>query len=210
MKDIKTIIREEIDRLLLSEAIDFTQLNTLANQLSRSLDGISQASNNSSYDQRLRQYFTNFITYCVQIIAAIRRCNQAQTLNEVQWGGLSNYGINLPGELGGNIWNDAKRGFYGTKRWLMNRQRNGNTNSSQSYSNGTVNGKTVPTVKLSILLGQIQAKQNEYAAHNQQYGIANNNAQLDMQFQKILGTNGIIPQIYQAYTAQMQSQNTNP
>ena len=200
MDRINKIIREEIERYILSEAIDFTTLNNLANQLRQSLSGISNASSDTSYDQRLRQYFTNFITYCVQIIAAINRCNQAQTLNEVQWGGLSNYGINLPRELGGNLWQDAKRGYYGTKNWVLRKQgKGGNNNTNNSYGNGQVNGKTVPTVKLSVLLSQIRAKQNEYAQYNSQFNIVNNNPQLDMEFHKILGNGGIIPQIYSEY-----------
>ena len=208
MVNIKRIIREEIDRFLMAEAIDFRILNQLGQQLNNALAPINSARNDSSYGQELIQYFNNFITYCVQIIAAIRRCNQAQTLNEVNWGGLSNYGINLPGHLGGNLWNDAKRGFYGTRNWVIDKQNKRNGQGANTNTN--INPNTVPSVKLSVLLNQISQKQQEYGNYNTQFGIATKNPQVDMQFHQILDNGGIIPQIANEYQRQLgNNQNNN-
>ena len=208
MNKINKIIREEIERYILSEAIDFSGLNGYANQLNKTLALINNASSNNNYDPKLRKYFYNFVVYCVQIIAAINRCVQSKNLNEAYWGGLSNYGINLPGELGGNISSDFKQGYRGTKNWIMGNGR-GNVGNG-SYGNGTVNGKTVPTVKLSILLSQFPQKQQEYANYNFKYNITNNNPKLDMKFKQILGNNGIIYNIQKEYQAQVRNAQGNP
>lgn len=209
MNRINRIIQEEINKFLISEAIDFTNLKTYANDLNNSLGEISNVSNNNGMDKGLKQFLYNFVVYCVQIIAAINRCIQANTLNEVSMGSLSSYGINLPGELGGNLWQDAKQGYYGTKRFF---QRGGYGNSKSSgYANGKqVNANTVPSVKLSVLLQNLPRWQRDYQTAYTKYNLANN-VRLTSDFNKIIGNNGIIPNIQNEYNAQMRNaQGTNP
>ena len=208
MNKINRIIREEIKKLILTEAIDFTDLKTYADELNNSLGEISNISNNNGIDKGLRQFLYNFVVYCVQIIAAINRCVQANTINEASIGSLSRYGINLPPELGGNIVNDFKQGYYGTKRFF---QRGGYGNSKSSgYANGKqVNANTVPSVKLSVLLQNLPRWQRDYQTAYTKYDLANN-VRLTSDFNKIIGSNGIIPNIQNEYNMQMQNAQVNP
>lgn len=208
MDIISRVIKEEINRYILSEAVDFTNLQTYANELNNSLGNISTLSNDNTVDKGLRKFLYDFVVYCVQIIAAINRCIKANSLNEAL-GGLSNYGINLPPELGGNLWNDAVRGYYNTKNFLQNRRGNYNGNSASGYANGRVNQNTVPSVKLSFLLQQLPKWQQAYATKASQYNIMSN-VQLTNDFNRILGNNGIIPNIQAEYTLQQQNAQGNP
>lgn len=204
MSNISKIIREEINRYILSEAIDFTNLQSYANNLNNSLGIIRNVSNDQTIDDNLKRYLYNFVVYCVQIIAAINRCVNANTLNEVYWGGLSNYGINLPGELGGNIVSDFKQGYRGTKNFFM---RNGKgTSGSNGYANGKrVDASTVPSIKLSVLLSQLPQKRNEYNSYDSRYNLSSNQS-LATEFNTILGNNGIIENIAIEYNRQLGSQ----
>ena len=205
--NIDRIIKEEINRFILSEAIDFNGLKAYSNELNNSLGQISTISNDNSVDKGLRKFLYDFVVYCVQIIAAINRCVSANSLNEASWGGLSSYGINLPAVLGGNLWSDAKEGFYNTRNFL---QRRGGYSSTSGNANGKrVNQNTVPSVKLSVLLQQLPQWQQAYSTKSAQYNL-NNNIQLSSDFNKILGNGGIIPNIQNEYNAQMQNAQGNP
>lgn len=209
MNRINSIIREEINRFILSEAIDFSNLKNYSNELNNYLGEISNVSNDNSIDGNLRKFLHDFVVYCVQIIAAINRCERANSLNEVSLGSLSNYGIDLPPELGGNLWQDAKQGYYGTKRFL---QRNGRPSSSYGSAIGTrsnQNTNSVPSVKLSQLLQQLPRWQQEYATKNSQYNLTNN-FRLSTSLNKILGGNGIIQGIQTEYNAQIRNAQGNP
>ena len=203
MNKIGRIIREEIERLILSETIDFTNLNTYANQLNNSIGEIRNFSANNSIKEELRKFFYDFVVYCIQIIAAINRCAQANNLNEVNIGGLSNYGINLPPELGGNLWQDAKRGYYGTKNFFQNGR---GYNGAYGNANG-VNSNSVPSVKLQVLLQNLQAWQTRYRDIYSKYGLGNNQSyqRIVNDFNKIIGNNGIIPNIQMEYQNQLQN-----
>ena len=139
MNKIKSIIREEIGRFIINENIN--NLSRYANTINGYLN---QMANIDSLQPQVKQVTMNFMKYCIQIIHAINRCVQANSLNE----SLSNWGINVPPELGGNFWNDAVRGYYKTKNFLT-RGRNGMHNGKTS--NG-INQNTLPSVKLSELL----------------------------------------------------------
>lgn len=203
MNKIGRIIREEIERLILSEAIDLTNLNTYANQLNSSIGEIRNFSANNSIKEELRKFFYDFVVYCIQIIAAINRCAQANNLNEVNIGGLSNYGINLPPELGGNLWQDAKRGYYGTKNFFQNYRGH---NGAYSNANG-VNSNSVPSVKLQVLLQNLQAWQTRYRDIYSKFGLGNDQSyqRIVNDFNKIIGNNGIIPNIQMEYQNQLQN-----
>lgn len=203
MNNIDRIIREEIERLILFEAVDFTRLNQYANQLNNSLGEIRNFSANNSIKEELRKFFYDFVVYCIQIIAAINRCAQANNLNEVNIGGLSNYGINLPPELGGNLWQDAKRGYYGTKNFF---ERGNGYRSTYGNANG-VNSNSVPSVKLQVLLQNLQAWQTRYRNIYSKYGLGNDQSyqRIINDFNKIIGNNGIIPNIQMEYQNQLKN-----
>ena len=216
MIDIKRIIREEIEKYILSEAIDFTNLDKLAQMLNNLLGMISDASDDKSCNEELSKFFKSFVMYCVQIIHAINRCAQAQSLNEGNvvtdvlgsfnsWGGLRDYGFNIPGELGGNLWRDTKQGYNNLRNALIG---HGRGSSSGAYGNNGSN--QVPSVKLSELLKQLPQWQQYYMQYNTKFSISNNYPQIDMQFQKILGNNGIIHNIQQEYQTQIQNAQGNP
>lgn len=193
MNKINEIIREEIERYILSEAIDFSSLNGYANQLNRSIGNL-RSINTSTFNDDLKTFFNNLSTYGIQVIAAINRCTKAQNLNEVYWGGLSNYGINLPGELGGNMVSDFKQGYNWRKRKLA---KNGN-------ANGRTNNNSVPSVKLQVLLTQLPQWQQAYVNKNSQYGIDN----FTQEPYNILSR--IMPSIQQEYQAQINNAQGNP
>lgn len=146
--NIKSIIKEEINRFIINENIN--NLSQYANKLN---DYLNRMQNINGLQPHLRKVTTDFMKYCMQIIHAINRCVQANSLNE----GLSNWGINIPPELGGNFWNDAVRGYYKTKNFLT-RGRNGMYNGK--VING-INRNTLPSVKLSELLRNLPSWENQ-------------------------------------------------
>ena len=220
MTDIKKIIREEIEKYILTEAIDFTNLNRLAQLLNDSLNSINDASDNEEiYEEELKKFIGNIVVYCVQIIHAINRCNQAQNLNERNamtdvfgsfnsWGGLSDYGINIPGELGGNLIGDTKRGYNSIRNALIG--RGNKTNASYGNSSDDGHEHQVPSVKLSELLQQLPQWQNSYSQYNAKFNITRYYQRIDMQLQRILNNNGIIANIEQEYHTQMRNAQGNP
>ena len=196
MNKIKSIIREEIGRFIINENIN--NLSRYANTINGYLN---QMQNINSLQPQISKVATDFMKYCMQIIHAINRCVKANSLNE----GLSNWGINVPPELGGNFWNDAVRGYYKTKN-LLTRGRSG------MYNGRTINGinqNTLPSVKLSELLRNLPSWENQCIRYQLNQNIQGN------------VINGIIQTLYQlnqeytsmVQTAQQQNQNaqgTNP
>ena len=166
MDRINKIIREEIERYILSEAIDFSTLNGYANQLNTSIGKLRNI-NTTTFKSDLKAFFNNLSTYGIQVIAAINRCSKAQNLNEVYWGGLSNYGINIPGELGGNIVSDFKQGY----NWTKGKFNKNGTNNAYGNANSTSNINSVPSVKLQVLLSKLPTLQREYYNVNTKYNI---------------------------------------
>lgn len=148
MKNIKSIIREEIGRFIINENIN--NLSRYANTINGYLN---QMENIDSLQPQLKQITINFAKYCMQIIHAINRCVQANSLNE----GLGNWGINVPPELGGNFWSHAANGYYTTKN-LLTRGANGR------YSSKAINGinqNTLKSVRLSELLSYLPNWKNQ-------------------------------------------------
>lgn len=196
MNKIKSIIREEIGRFIINENIN--NLSRYANEINGYLN---QMQNIDSLQPQISKVATDFMKYCIQIIHAINRCVQANSLNE----GLGNWGINVPPELGSNFWNYAVRGYYKTKN-LLTRGRYG------SYSGKAINGinpNTLKSVKLSELLRNLPSWENQCIRYQLNKNIGKN----------II--NSIIQTLYQlnreytsmVQTAQQQNQNaqgTNP
>lgn len=199
MNKIDKIINEEINRFILTEAVDFTNLKMYSDNLNKSLGDISTWSADKSLDKRLRKFFYDFVVYCVQIISAINRCMKANNLDEARFGGLSDYGINLPPELGGNLWRDAKEGFYDTTRFINN-MRGGNYGKG-SYASGKPTSSSVPSVKLVVLLNNIPKWQTLYKKYDASYSLSSNPA-ITSKFYDLLGTGGLIERIKMEYDTQ--------
>jgi hypothetical protein len=197
MNKIKSIIREEIGRFIINENIN--NLSRYANALNGYLNRMQ---NINGLQPQLRKVATDFMKYCIQIIHAINRCVQANSLNE----GLGNWGINVPPELGGNFWNDAVRGYYKTKN-LLTRGKYG------SYSGKAINGinpNTLKSVKLSELLRNLTNWENKCIRYQLNQNIQGNVINGIIQTLKQLNTE--FNQIAQNMQ-QQQSQNaqgTNP
>ena len=185
--DFKKIINEEINKFIINENVN--SLLQYANGINNKL---SKLKNYSVTDRSLNTFISNFEVYCIQVIHAVNRCVKANNLNE----GLSNWGINIPPELGGNFWNDAKRGYYNTKRFL----------TRGSYeSNGMrncVNPNTVSSVKLSVLMQQFPQKKQECDSKNAQKN-------LYQQVPPILAIVQYLEQIYNEYNNLLQQQQQN-
>ena len=134
-------------------------------------------------------------------------------MDEARFGGLSDYGINLPAELGGNLWRDAKEGFYDTKRFFGN-MRSGSYGKGSyvngSYNNTTPNANSVPSVKLYVLLNDIPKWQTLYKKYDSLYNLSSNQT-IASKFYDLLGTSGLIEKMKMEYDVQKQNaQGTNP
>ena len=186
--NIKSIINEEINKFIINENIN--SLTQYANGISKELNKLK---NHSVTDRPLNTFIKNFEVYCIQVIHAVNRCVKANNLNE----SLSNWGINIPPELGGNFWNDAKRGYYNTKRFLTR----GNYGNNGMATNG-VNPNTVSSVKLSVLMQQFPQKKQECETKNRQMS-------LYQQVPPILAIVQYLEQIYNEYNNLLQQQRQN-
>ncbi len=190
MNKIKSIIREEIGRFIINENV--SNLSRYANTINGYLN---QMQNIDSLQPQISKIATDFMKYCIQIIHAINRCVQANSLNE----GLGNWGINVPPELGGNFWNDAVRGYYKTKNFLTGGK--GGVRGGKAAKG--INQNTLPSVKLSELLRNLPSWENQCIRYQLDKKIGNN----------II--NSIIQTLYQlnqeytsmVQTAQQQNQN---
>ena len=144
----RKIIREEIDKFILSEAINVASLNSFVRPLNQCSSDISNIS--SFNNQELDQFLKDLVEYIIQIIFGIERCVKANNLNESLYG----YGIEVPPELGGNFYNDFVNGFYKGSNWA--RKKIGYGNDSEGYNNARgVNRNNVPSVKLVDSLSKL-------------------------------------------------------
>lgn len=201
MKSIRTIINEEISKFIISENVN--SLAQFSSNLNSALEeyGIEMGRNNvnvNSLNNYLKQYIRSFEIYVVQIIHAINRCVQANSLNE----SLGSWGINIPPELGGNFWNDAKRGYYATKNFLRGDRYGGYQANLKATK--MINPNRVPSVKLSELLRNLRTHQNNFNTMNSQYGID----RMTKQPRNILFN--ILPQLQSTYSSLVNAvQNQN-
>ena len=165
MNRVNKIIREEIEKFILQENINFNNLANYGQKLESLVQELARYKHSASH-QDINNFLDSLMYFALQIVFAIQRCVNAQSLNESLGSGLwnvfgrntigafndnnltnlSSYGINVPHEI--NFWQNAKRGYYDTKRHLNNSQNN-------SYQNkkGT-NNNTVQSKQLAALLQQ--------------------------------------------------------
>ena len=152
MNNYKRIIREEINKLILSEAIDVSPLSKYIQPLQKCVSDLKNMgySNNKEVDAFLK----DTCEYILQVIFGIDRCVKANSLNEDFR--LSDYGVQYPAELGGNIWNDFENGLYKGTNWARNQLYKrgyldgGNAANGKPNDNTNVNNpNNVPSVKLA-------------------------------------------------------------
>ena len=156
MNNYKRIIREEINKLILSEAIDVSPLSKYIQPLQKCVSDLKNMgySNNKEVDAFLK----DTCEYILQVIFGIDRCVKANSLNEDFR--LSDYGVQYPAELGGNIWNDFENGLYKGTNWARNQlykrgyldggnAANGKPNGKPNDNTNVNNPNNVPSVKLA-------------------------------------------------------------
>ena len=156
MNNYKRIIREEINKLILSEAIDVSPLSKYIQPLQKCVSDLKNMgySNNKEVDAFLK----DTCEYILQVIFGIDRCVKANSLNEDFR--LSDYGVQYPAELGGNIWNDFENGLYKGANWARNQlykrgyldggnAANGKPNGKPNDNTNVNNPNNVPSVKLA-------------------------------------------------------------
>lgn len=160
----KRIIREEINRLILSEAIDASPLAKYMQPLKKYAEDIKNLgfTNNKEIDA----FLNDLCTYIFQVIFAIDRCVKANSLNEDFR--LSDYGVQYPSELGGNLWNDFENGLYKGANWarrqlykkgyIGNNGNETNAKNNPNTSQDNSNPNNIPSVKLSELVNNSYAQ----------------------------------------------------
>ena len=172
MNNYRRIIREEITRLILSEAVDVSPLAKYIQPLQKCVSDLRNMgySNNKEIDAFLK----DVCEYILQIIFGIDRCVKANSLNEDFR--LSDYGVQYPAELGGNLWNDFENGLYKGANWMRNKlYKNGYINNGKGAKNNngtnTNNGSqnNVPSVKLADSLRNLSQISLRYQSINNKY-----------------------------------------
>lgn len=168
MNDINKIIREEIDKFILSEAINVSSLGVFIKPLNKCSSDISNISNTNN--QEIDKFLKDLVQYIIQIIFGIERCVKANNLNE----GLNGYGISIPPELGGNFFNDFVYGFYKGYNGVGNMLGYNKRNTSNNGKCG-VNRNNVPTVKLADSLSKLASFAVKYRTLEAKYSNAISN-----------------------------------
>ena len=161
MDSYQKIIREVIEKYILTE--DLSSIGKYPNTLISLVNQLEQYDSSNEYDN-VKKFLNDLVIYTVQICNAINRCVRANNLNE----GLSDYGINVPTELGGDLWNDMKRSYYNTKGFLNSRF---GASSSSGYAKASANPNAVKNEKLSILLSKLPQYQSSFAQVNGAYSL---------------------------------------
>ena len=176
--NIGVILREEICKFLIKE-----NLNNLTGVSNKIYNIVTKLYNlvGKLNDATAKDQMTKFVEYVFQIIHAVNRCVNKNSLNE-----------NLPPVLGGNIPNHFRRGFYGTSNFVDGIMMN-MRNQYDRFKEGAL--KAVP---LAQLLTDIENKEN---ACNQLFS---NNQELasNVQIQQL--TRNIILNLKQLRTAYQQ------
>lgn len=214
MNNYKRIIREEINKLL-SEAIDTSSLAKYMQPLKKYVEDIKNLG--FTKNKEIDAFLNDLCTYIFQVIFAIDRCVKANSLNEDFR--LSDYGVQYPSELGGNLWNDFENGLYKGANWARNQlYKNGyignngkgngaNAKNNQNTTQDNSNPNNIPSVKLSELVN------NSYAQISLRFqGLASKYPnELSSHSNIIIDALQSINQVKREYmTIQQNAQGTNP
>lgn len=154
--NINRIIREEIEKYIIKENINLDSLASHVKPLNACFNEIKRFS--TSNNQNVNKFMNNLYIYIAQIIGAIERCVRMNNLNEAFR--FSDYGIEVPQELGGNLVYNMKSGYHKTKNLLNQFVNNGGYASNANY--GTINKYTVKQERLSVLLSYLPKYQQNY------------------------------------------------
>ena len=155
---INKIISEEINRFILKETINFNNLSNDAATLNNSLNQMSKF-DSSRYNQEVNNFLYGLEYYSIQIINAIKRCVNSQNINEIN---VSDFGIHVPQELGGNLWQNMQHSYYKTKNALYGIMNNKRYSTQNKRNNNNGKQTNVKSEKLLVLLGKLTQYQNTY------------------------------------------------
>lgn len=141
--NLKKIIREEIYKFIINEGIE--SLSQYAQNINYLVENIGGVPSNG-IDKNAQGFINEFIVYLLQIVFAVNRCVSSNNLNE----SFSDYGINVPPELFGNVASDFVKGYKGASSFIDSfmKKKNGKYDSDG-------NEHEIEAVKLSVLLQQL-------------------------------------------------------
>ena len=164
----KDIIRETVEKYVLKENVG--NIGSYINILKRLLTELSQY-DSSNDDRRVNNFLERLDYYTIQIIFAIDRCVKANSLNERF--SFRDLGIEIPPELGGNLWNDMKDSYYKTQRFLngLRGGRGGSSSYAKGQKGNVNNPNSVKTERLSVLLSYLPKYENWFRQLNNNFGI---------------------------------------
>lgn len=165
------IIREEISRLILSEVLDVSPLKKYVQPLQKCVSELRDMG--YTKNKEINAFLDNICRYIVQVVFGINKCVSANSLDEDFK--LSDYGIQYPAELGGNLWNDFEASFYKgansarrqlNKSGYINNDKKGNNKEDAPIGDDTNN---VPSVKLEESLRNLSQISLRYQEINNKY-----------------------------------------
>ena len=153
MDRISQILREEIDKFILREAIDFSPLATASKNLNDAVVELGKYDSSTS-QKDIQDYLYKLEYYAIQVVFAANRCVKANSINEGLFSSLADYGFEVPREF--TFWNDAKNSYYNTKNFIGLMSGNGKGNGGSFNGGGTnVDPNKVKSEKLQVLLGKL-------------------------------------------------------
>ena len=197
MDRIKKIVSEEIQRFLIREGVE--QLGQYSNQLYQLAQGFVNMIDRLQDQNISYEVNKTVIEYVFQIYHAINRCVTSKSL--LEWNVLNTAGINIPPELGGNVWNHMQRGFY---NWR-------NAANGGYASKGGINGRygqnVLKSEKLSVLLQDLKNREQSWQQLCLKYQKLSQNQNILDQATDIFSKIGEVAQTYQMLASQ-QGQNT--
>ena len=167
----RNIIREEINKFMINEAVNIASLSNFINPLKKYSSDIMNIS--GIKEAEVNNFLNGLNRYILQIIFGIERCVKANSLNEAFR--ASDYGIEIPRELGGQFLDNFENEFYKGSNWVGNKMGY-NAKGAARYNGGVggsnnVNPNSVPTVKLADSLRELQKYAFEYQRLDARFNI---------------------------------------
>ena len=158
---------------MINEAVNIASLSNFVNPLKNYSSEIMNI--NGIKEAEVNRFLDGLNRYILQIIFGIERCVKANSLNEDFR--ASDYGIEIPRELGGQFLDDLENGFYKGSNWVGNKMGY-NAKGAARYNGGvggnnSVNPNSVPTVKLADSLRELQKYAFEYQRLDARFNIQN-------------------------------------
>ena len=199
----RNIIREEINKFIINEAVNIASLSNFVNPLKKYSSDIMNIS--GIKEAEVNNFLNGLNKYILQIIFGIERCVKANSLNEAFR--ASDYGIKIPRELGGQFLDNFENEFYKGSNWVGNKMGY-NAKGAARYNGGVggnnnVNPNSVPTVKLADSLRELQKYAFEYQRLDARFNIQSvSQAPVDALME--------IGNLQREYQKMINAQGTNP